>query len=762
MGFIARQSFPDFSSTGPFAVDYFEQAQRAQQTENQEGDDNFNPDNAGYISYNLPHNLEGEYTSPVKQIEPKPKKSRHNKKEKKEEIKKASESSDKYEYQPAASKYTDYNIGKSSSTVSQHPQAPGYYQLTQTPSPSPYQKYSFQPVTEKSSENKFLDELISTVAPFNPNYNKPIISTAAPNFETQSSEQIPSHLKNKNCRRIRKHIPGNHSRRKREAMNCFVCEDAANNAKFTQCSYAVEPEPKNEYSGVSERYSTPSQTSDGFRYKRYSGDEYESDPYEYIKKRTQSNFDESEKTQEEEEYKIPDLYDESPDKSFSESQAEAVMKNPSNCVKEESKGMTCTICKDPKTGGNYEQCSYNSAPQAQKYAYVSEKKYENEDPNDASETKTEVKTKRVEPSDKIKSSSSENKPLQEDKYGKLEEFAPIDEYKANYRGHDKFKLSDSYNSNDKSTGLNSKKENFPKREEYDGYQAPKNTPKKLIDDEPYDIPKHFAESTIREQKSGVRGLEPSLYGSYSAEEEDAADSDSPVDAEADPYKDIDEYHFKLFPEFSKEESQYSQVVTSNPVVDNSRKDVEEVLAEFTKKDRSTCKKAEKKGMTCYLCVDEKGIQHEECMYVSESKPQASHVAYHEVKQISQPTKEQSAAATELKNIQVTTTSAIPDVMQAAASEDVETKVYYKPNSKRRPIKKVQKFEEPVKSSTNVDTKLDDESDPETPEEFDVGPEEGAFSAETRPVYSKALGVKLPRYMIEKSEFEKEFDEFAFI
>lgn len=821
LGFVSGQEqFPNFYADGHFPIDYFEAAQRSQRGENQE-EEVFDPA-VDYISHSLPVNLDGEYTSDVEKIQPKPnkkktKKARNHKydvqKEASEEFKTPDYS---YEYEPSG-KYTDYDTGKSSSTVSQQPKASGFYEkLTETPTPTPYQKYSFQP----TAENKFLGSLISTVAPFNPSYSK-IQSTVTPTFETQPSENIPSHLKDKNCRRVRKSIPSDgHGRRKREAMNCYVCEDEANNSKYTQCSYAVEPEPTNDYSGISERYSTPSKQPDGFRYKRYSGDD-NVDPYEYIKARTQKAFTDAQETKDYEEYKVPDFYvDENPDKSYSEIQSEAIAKNPANCHKEESNGMTCTICKDPKSGGNYEQCSYTSEPKEQKYAYVTEKKYDSDEPEEGAESKSEPQKKEADskevkdekkfdsaeefkPSEQTKfddkldfdkpkysSKIKEYKPLtlpsnensqfapvglesnEDSKFSKLEDFKPSDEYKADYHGHDKFKLSDEYNPEIKDDPT-SKKEPYNPPEGYkNGHESGSANPKKLIDDDPYDIPKHFAESTIKEQKTGLRGLEPSLYGSADSSEIEGDDADSSSDVE--PYKDIDEYHFKLFPEFSNEESKQAEVVAENPSADATRKDVEEVLAEFSKKDRSACKKAEKNGMTCYLCVDKKGIQHEECMYVSESKPQASHVAYHEVKQIKSPKNDKESelipAATEIKRkhfFKKVVTTPTPFSMEAAASNEYETKIKYNPNKNRKKVKKVKEpvhaasFDDPEKLPEDDPEKLqEDENEPETPTEFVVGDEEGAYSAETKPVYSKLLGVKLPKYMIEKSEFEKEFDEFA--
>lgn len=228
-----------------------------------------------------------------------------------------------------------------------------------------------------------MNGLISTAAPFNPNYNKAVVE---PTFESQSTENVPSHLKG--CQKIRKPVS------EAEAMECYVCENADTKSKYTQCSYTSEPNPLNYYSGNSERYSTPARGSDGFRYKRYA--DHSVDPYSYIKERSQSQFNkpaESQRYEDEDFHYVPENYEaDELEKSFSEQQSEELKKNPENCQKIEKSGMTCTVCKNAKTGGNYEQCSYTSEPKEKKYAYVTEKKYDSEEPE---ETKPVAQTKKL-------------------------------------------------------------------------------------------------------------------------------------------------------------------------------------------------------------------------------------------------------------------------------------------------------------------------------------------------------------------------------
>ncbi|CAH1099196.1 unnamed protein product [Psylliodes chrysocephalus] len=614
------------------------------------------------------------------------------------------EKNDKYglELLKYSKPFVDYNIGKSSSTISQYPLATG---LSDSSSKlTPYQKYSFQPIVQAS--RIIPDEYVNTkpIKPFNPNYlkkNEPV------NLESQSSENVPSHLKNHDCREVE----GGGS----EGMNCLVCTNAETNSKYTQCSYTSEKEPVEYYTGGSERYSSPAKEGH-FRYRRYANKKV--DPYYLIRERSRKTFDEPSIP---EDYSSgfqyePESYEQSPSEvSFSEQQSEELKKNPQNCKKVDKDGSTCTVCRNPKTGANYEQCSYTSSPQEKKYAYVKEKKYDSDDEPEESKVTTEVKPA---PTADLKVENTEQKA---EIKSSSKDFEPVEDYDGQIEQDTR----------------NPKKRNNDDPIQYDTYEKNrKNSEQRFLKDK-YDIPNYFAESVKHESR-----------------DKKSEDDDS---------KDFDEYHFKLFPELSKEESKQEDANEEYQIPESTKHNVEEVLAEFTKKDRSNCKKSEKNGMTCFLCVDQNKIQHEECMFIQESRPKSSHVAYHQLKGIKKLAEEEDEPTEETKNKPVLTEAAKPqDIvivpseipsLLAAASERFEAKIPYKETKdkykKKRSPKKYKK-----KSKPEVEPTL------KTPTEFEVGDEEGAFSAETRPVQSKLHGVVLPKYMVEKSEFEKEFDAFS--
>ncbi|XP_050508731.1 uncharacterized protein LOC126885952 [Diabrotica virgifera virgifera] len=697
--------------------DFFEESQRKQQLQYQNKDDYIKP-GPSYISHQLPLSVAATANADeVERIPPRPNKPKAKpKKESDDEIdeiykddveveKEIAVKNDKYLDLLNTKPYVDYNTGKSSSTISQYPLAAGLLDVSSSKL-TPYQKYSFQPVVQAS---RITDDLYNpkTVEPFNPSYQKKLEANI--NLESQPSENVPSHLKDHDCRKISKSDSD---------MNCFVCVNSDTKSKYTQCSYTSEKEPVQYNKGYSERYSVPAK--DGhFRYRRYT--DRKNDPYYSIRERSRKTFEEPSIP---ENYNAgfqyePENYEESnQEESYSEQQSENIKKNPQNCKKVEKEGSTCTVCRDPKTGGNYEQCSYSSAPSEKKYAYVKERKYNSDD--EPEESKSVPKTENA-PKDKIETSETktEEKPVKD--------IEPIEKYEEQIDQH--------------KTPKKRNDDNDPII--FENYKKNRDSSRARYAKEKYEVPVHFAESVLKE----TRDTHP----------EDESSS-----------KDFDEYHLKLFPELSREESRKDETKDERAeeeeeeeyvIPESTKHNVEEVLAEFTKKDRSNCKKSEKNGMTCFLCVDKNKIQHEECMFIQESRPKSSHVAYHQLKGIKKLDNEEEQPdesknkpiLTEAEKTEFLKKPQIPETLEVAASEGVERRVAYKEHKdvykKKRSPKKYKK--KPVAEPTL-----------KTPTEFEVGDEEGAFSAETKPVHSKLHGVQLPKYMVEKSEYEQEFDDFA--
>ncbi|XP_067209090.1 dentin sialophosphoprotein [Linepithema humile] len=70
-------------------------------------------------------------------------------------------------------------------------------------------------------------------------------------------------------------------------------------------------------------------------------------------------------------------------KSVSEHQSENI--NEEHCKKVQKDSMTCTICKDPKTGNDFEQCSYSYHPSDKLFSYSKSSSFGNPQKNDKSQ-----------------------------------------------------------------------------------------------------------------------------------------------------------------------------------------------------------------------------------------------------------------------------------------------------------------------------------------------------------------------------------------
>lgn len=718
-----RGSFTGADSGFGSAPDYFEQAQRQQQQE-VENEEETKP-GPSYVAHRVPSRK--SYETEVDDLKEKPSKYQSPSKNRKsnaqdtiDEIEdrqalndfatfKPSPSLDLAQFKPTiASQVLDDTTGNLNN--------PSYYKqfAAAQSNISPYQKFSFQPTQaaattfEQPSASTFGTNapFQSTVEPFNPNYLK-LASTPATNYEYQPSEIISQNIKGQDCVKINKAISDTNGQFNKQPMNCYVCKDPKSGSKTEQCSYTSEPQSY--YQSTTKSYGNRS--PDAYRAKREETETY-ANPYEEIKAKSHEYFSKPSEF-EKSFYSTPDLskineeYNYNPEtftnkeaeeKSYSEIQSESLAQKGDNCKKSHKNGVTCTVCTNPKTGGSYEQCSYESAPNEKKYAYVKESKYDG-DGNPIDEKETD---------------SSNSKPVVERRSDNIETL-------------DEDKEEKSSESDDEKSA-------------------------KLINEDPYDVPKHFEEATAEQAKLGG-GLDPDLYGG--SEEENKK-----------PYKysNLDEYHLKLFPQFAKEETQKSEKRTQpdNPYFEDveEKKDVEKVLEEFAKKDRSNCRQIRKKGMTCYLCVDKKGIQQEECMFVSESRPKSKHMAYHEVQHLKNPNNsnnsesesiiapveaEASETRQKRKGFFKKAPSGAAIDSEGSASDENETRVKFVPSLRRQKRSAKDKREE----------KSAEKEDPQP--QFDVEDEGGLYSAETQPVYSKALGLTLPRYMLEKTEFESEFD-----
>ncbi|XP_069698080.1 uncharacterized protein [Periplaneta americana] len=519
------------------------------------------------------------------------------------------------------------------------------------PAPYPTDVYNDKYVVKSSSQPKFYGSTaipFSTGSPSSLPYTKSIPTTGSPSNKEETYQEEPAGhgppeytpsgtaTDKKKCKKIDKRLTADDvakGRFRRDAMTCYQCEDPKTGGTFEKCSYTSDPQSKSYFVGHAQKYSTDSASKPTtYRYRRYLINDpfgLNSEEEELVTAETNSKIDQHDfdyefaatgDNNQKGDYRFgPEYFTSSSSDDFTEYKPSGTTIDQKNCKKTQKDSMVCMVCKDPKTGGSYEQCSYTSEPKKNNYFVAHESSF----------------------------STGNKKP-----------------YTERHRRYD-IPFEDSSYDEPHSRHVRQEPTTDIKK-----IQPKQKTSETKVSDK-YDVPYDFAASNIartqaKSEGNGGVGLDPFLYGEPELYNPKAADKETAESEQQESYfpegKSYDEYFRHLFPELheggkgsastdsetydypssadTKSEQKASpgfEYKSSLPefFTDNEqKKDLEKVLGEFTQKDRSSCKKVVKDKMTCYKCVDSKGMQHEECMFVAASEPKSSHLAYHEVKEYS--------------------------------------------------------------------------------------------------------------------------------
>ncbi|XP_076642526.1 uncharacterized protein LOC143353245 isoform X2 [Halictus rubicundus] len=207
---------------------------------------------------------------------------------------------------------------------------------------------------------------------------KPVRETSS---EKEDKEKLSEEASEPNCKKVEK-----------DSKTCTVCKDPKTGSSSEKCSYAYQPDDKvykytrsksfGNKQTPSEDYSSSTQvpvykgsySKKPEEYKDYSS-EYSS-PEKFYQKSGSSYFkDREEPSARYQKSEDAESYLSDYEKSKSESERIAKSIEPSNCKEVEKDSMTCTMCKDPKTGAVSEQCSYKYQPNEKKYVYSKSKSF---------------------------------------------------------------------------------------------------------------------------------------------------------------------------------------------------------------------------------------------------------------------------------------------------------------------------------------------------------------------------------------------------
>ncbi|KAF3424893.1 hypothetical protein E2986_10991 [Frieseomelitta varia] len=521
---------------------------------------------------------------------------------------------------------------------------------------------------------------------------------------SDATDDVPPEYKNENekCEKVAK-----------DSMVCMVCRDTRSNAKYEQCSYVGKPNAES---------SSPETR------------ESEKEGEEYTGRRSSRDYSKSD-----EPVKEYSSYD---DKEVPERSSREEGKESSNTCKKVQRGSkTCTVCKDPGTGGNYERCSYSYEPDDKVYKYSRSKSFgypsssskDNDNKKDYKEDKSVDEGSRSEPEDYIKDytipesyleriQSSPPSYFKDDEsrsnpghYGSSRGSKSPSDEDGSSSGYEKSKLEsqrvaesiepshckeierDSMTCKvckDPKTGSNSEQCSYKYQPNDKSYS--------------YSKSRSFGSPTEPEERSYDESERKESKEPYESRGYDTSSEKTPRVTN----RDASRGEFSTFGESEDQSASSAPKKGDSGFYDAFKKkaEIQQVLREFQKEDRSNCKKLMRGRMTCYQCVDEKGFQKEECAFVTSDEP----IGEKSTKKVPRSIERRSYDS-----------FAEP---RAAASEKAERE---QSNSERRS------------------------------DEVEKGPKEiepYEYVAETRPVFDKVLGFTLPAYMLSTSEHEDEFDK----
>ncbi|KYN04416.1 Glutamate receptor, ionotropic kainate 2 [Cyphomyrmex costatus] len=544
-------------------------------------------------------------------------------------------------------------------------------------------------------------------------------------YFTDATHGVPTAYKNKGekCDKIVK-----------DSMVCMVCKDAKTNGKYEQCSY-VKPHEK-AYSYVkSSTFGKPQKSEENDSDER---PDVESHEYSY------PSEDYSEKTSVNEQDEVKDAPS-------------------SDCKQVQKDSKTCTVCKDSKTGGTYEKCTYNYQPSDKLYKYSRSKTFGFPDKTSDS-TRDSQDSNKSEASEKSKNFDySQDKSEQSTYPRKSNRAVEVQQVPNDSDGtsHNSPNYSSDYSNSEASDYQ------FPSynsdSESYDGQKTSSSKPvsesysENISSDNCKTLQKDSMTCKICKDPQTGNDFEQCSYSyqpsdklfSYSTSrsfstpqksERTPHEDKHPSDSSEITKKSYDEY----VPGLNYEASSTDEATSRDDAegkkgveagyLDTVKKkaEIEEFMQKFQKEDRSNCKKIMRDKMTCYQCIDGEGFQKEECAFVTGQEPDKDQLVFHETKEF------QVDSAPRVRDIKSSSSTKTKGVDSLEPSTSASKNSYVR-------------VEKP-------DNDYPDEASHTAEETKEAEPYD--YTSETRAKYDKVLRLTLPAYMSTTSEHEAAFDEIV--
>ncbi|KZC07021.1 hypothetical protein WN55_08905, partial [Dufourea novaeangliae] len=410
----------------------------------------------------------------------------------------------------------------------------------------------------------------------------------------------------------------------KDSLVCYKCRNPKNGATYEQCSYVSQPLA--ESSNVEEVATMPSV----FRSRR-------------------SNSDEALASFENSDYKNRDNPYRFSEKLFSDATDEVpaeYRKKDEECEKVVKDTMVCMVCRDKKSNGKYEQCSYVSRPTEKKYAYSKSTLFKNPERSDKEKEDTRKSDREY---------SEESKPVREISSSEKEEPEKHHE-EAKESSNCKKVEKDSKTCTvckDPETGTNSEKCSY-------AYQPDDKVYK-------YSRSKSFGNSQPKSSSKGSPGY--SDYTEKSRPEGYSRDYSFPESFYEKPSG--SSYFKDKGPRSSyRQADSGDSKSTEEPSGYDRSKSESERIAETI--EPSKCKEVQKDSMTCKVCTDPKtGSNSEQCSY--KYQPNEKNFAYSKSRSFGGPTKaeDRSYDGSEKKETREPSYSFSPDKGRYSADSDAK-------------------------------------------------------------------------------------------
>lgn len=521
----------------------------------------------------------------------------------------------------------------------------------------------------------------------------------------------------------------------KDSMVCMVCTNPETHGKYEQCSYTNQPDDKSYAYSKSSSFGLPhsekdiaeSKTKERSAPKKESEEEIEEEHPELDKYFEEQTAQIKSRTPKQRSYE-PDVALESGSENVKDGQCKKVSKD----------NMVCMICKDPKTGGNYEQCSYAHNPSDKVYKVSKSKSFGYPE---ADKEAAKSSSSPYESGSYYGSAGSEED--SGDKYNydqpsekqETQEYVPYKFDEGPYKSAEYVKSeSERISEQVKADETNCKKVNKdsmtctvctdPKtggKSEQCSYAYEPN-------DKLFSFSRAKSFGSPEEAESEETGSPGSSAESYTDQGSYGVASDNK------PYVAGEE----ASPSDKKEQAEALEFFNTSA----KKKEIQKVLSEFQQEDRSKCKKVIRDKLTCFQCADKDGVQKEECIFVAAQEPAKDRVAYREVKEYQKEPRPAEAI----------------DRPVISKRKERKTRKASPYSFYAEPVPSASEDNEEAREAEDVEGTGDTEEHQVERENVQTADEEYDYTAATKPTYDKVLGLTLPRYMLTTSEHEAEFDE----